>query len=335
MSFTPKNWVCGEVISSDDLNRMEQGIADSENISKYSSILTLVSEKTHEGLRCFTTVYCPQNMVMVFASQVASFNPNSGNFVSRYAIHVPDKYTSGKHHAYIIADLNATEYYELTEENAPQKANVILDYNCSCHFYVCNITPNRTDVGNQTLFRIALELYDDNGNLERVVYSAQTAVTKTEDAYLAREVFHPTYSDSIVQGFYVLHKADACIQVDNKGIKGLDYLDNHTNDSFMSDVFGSSQSVLIAPNGYSRTIPWDKLHGTAVVVCPLLLTGDDRHIVGNRSHAVPSFELEEVVSNGQTFCYDGLWYTATADIAQGEKLVLGTNCTAVKQPVLG
>ena len=319
MAYNKHTWVTGEVITAEKMNNIEDGLNAANSIPRVS----IDYDRKPEGLLTNAFVAVPQeeNLFTLFASQSKYVYDNIWRI--RTIIGVP-KWYSNKHLFKYLLTKNATSITEINDDNAATKGSGNFNYADIVHFHLMNVRVDDLEEGKYHLARLMLELNDGNGNVVERIYSKQLCISKVngEFTYETVQYDNTTNDNCIVDGWL------------SKGSQGASFVRNNLSqcrNDYLSDfeygVYGTNANTTYT-QGRSKLIPWNLLSENDYIY-PCLQIGKSTAVCGNviKTH-IPSLAMTKAVTTGQHFELDGLWYTATANIAVGESLAIGTNCEA-------
>ena len=295
-----------------------------------TGILSVTYERTAAGLKCKTRFAVPDDMFLCMFVQAHYDEPSADRrHVFLAYVHVPEAFKN-KYDLHMLIVKSAETPYELTTENAQTMSKSSISYDLNANRW--NVTTKLITgmaVDELRMFRLALRLFDDAGNVIRTIYSSQFNIVKTDSNNLEiSEVYYKTDSDVISNGGFYRYRDNFILSNAN---------DHGTSTVKVSDFYDGlyyPSGVFSGMNEWHTLIPWSLNDEGRTIIFPMIRIGESGFIFGEScSFVSPDMVAKAAITSGQTFMLDGLWYTATANIGSGETVVLGTNAVACEMPV--
>lgn len=307
------------------VERVEEIANSIINSTAQSTTITTNTERSAEGLKCYTRIYPPQDMFMDLVTDYGYKDLNDKAYI-RVDFFIPSEYR-GKVGVRWIGAVKVTGDMEVTDANRTHGGDVkAYPYSGAGVYYVFGVGTSSMTEGQKTHIRFVIDVYDDEGNIERKILSSQVTLEKTTSGLDIKNTPYSTDEDSITYGFLYMSDGHTVDIDDPSAIAEANIIG-----SFTFGITGSG-STYSAPNGIGRVVPWSAFGGEDKCVVPTLRIGSSRYIVGSCAFGkLPNFILASAVTSGQTFCLDGLFYKATQNISAGGTVQVGTNAEAVEQ----
>lgn len=329
----------------DDITEIKQSIIKNEVVAPNCMFIDMPSKKTHEGLVVYPRVSIPSNMFSVVCTESGWLNPDIDKYCTRIELHVPPKYS--RKWQPIYKTLKANEIRELTIDNDTFNSVTltspgVLSYNLALNTSRTSMFVSNGEPVNYYMFKAGIRLYDDDHNVERIIYPLQVIYAKGEnDSVIVTETIYKNDNDYDVLAVGKITSpllgSNFPNIINNQSIVNAESTPNlfwnKVIGNLLDGVPGSSTALIDA----HRLLAWESMDDTTNdTICVSFITGDNKKFIsgGYTLFIKPSTTMTQAVSAGDTFMLDELWYKATTDLAIGDTLDAGTNCEAIDDPVI-
>lgn len=310
---------------------------DFNNIPSSKVSVNIRGKRTHEGIVVYPTIYNIYDSFIAMLTQYDCFYHRDGNArPNTYSVGivfcVPRKYIHRWKAGSITARKRSnTDLLTIETEGASvQRSSSIGSQDYHSGFLGLNVGFNESDydeTNKYTSTRGFIEIFTDESKttLERIIYTNQVNFE-----YLSTSPFDMNVSATSI-------KEDGVIS-----IGGIKYNDDKIIDKIYTNYINTPISYISTLSGHHgqasgmpvayTVIPYASSQKSIVAV---LEYGTSNFIESNSIDiTAPDTTIKSAVSSGDTFMLDGLWYKAITDLAVGDTLVVGTNCTVAEEPTI-
>lgn len=229
---------------------------------------------------------------------------------------------------------NKTEPFLLNAENSTRSVTNPTA-GAASHTLAPNFSINQNIATPYKMFRPAIEVYDENGNVEKILYGKQVnyELTQTDPIQVNITTMSEQSDDyNFIWDGYILSYPLHVLVPD------ILYPSSFSENAVKYPIYNMVHSASISNDrsGLYLFIRYDDLSivRNSCHIYPVFMCGGNI-VVGNVAQVTkPDTTVKSAVSSGDTFMLDNLWYKATTDLAVGDTLVVGTNCLAIDDPVI-
>lgn len=179
--------------------------------------------------------------------------------------------------------------------------------------YAGNVNINQTIDTPFKMIRPAIELYDDNNNLTRVIYGAQINYKLLSTDPYEIEI---TVNKEFIHDKDTVWYGEMC-----NGFKHRLLNDDY---SLLKQL---SNSAIKSDDAIKYIVQYSELAGDSVLF-PVLYKGDNIITGDSILVSIPDTTVKTDIKAGETFMLDGFWYKALTNLSIGDTLSIGTNCEA-------
>lgn len=316
-----------------DITDLRQGlnVVPSNKVSVH-----LDAVRKHDGVLLKPTISNAIDKFVALTLQYDCYFYRNGNarpntYCVATELYVPHKYWKRIRCGSIsVRKRDNTELINLETPNATINRSGVLLNNGGTLFINMGFNASDFDETNKyTSQRSFIELYTDENKttVERVIYADQInfEYISTDPFTMNIERTYIKIDDVVTLGFYSTAD-DACYLTELDPTNS-----DYSNYPMLSNVSGGTTEIKEQHASY--LYPYAS---TSRRVYAVLRFGHDEYCLSNPVDIhIPDTTMKVAVSSGDTFMLDGLWYKATTDLAVGDTLVIGTNCLAIDEPVVG